>query len=67
MVVQPLKLKNKSYYFSDDIILADDFDPKFLKVDKKECSLAFDVYYIGYVTKKPEYNIDSVNPLYINI
>ena len=25
------------------------------------------IYYIGYVTKKPEYNIDSVNPLYLNI
>ena len=25
------------------------------------------VYYIGYVTKKPAYNIDSVNPLYLNI
>ena len=24
-------------------------------------------YYIGYVTKKPAYNIDSVNPLYFNI
>ena len=25
------------------------------------------VYYIGYVTNKPAYNIDSVNPLYLNI
>ena len=25
------------------------------------------VYYIGYVTKKPEYNINSVNPLYLLI
>ena len=25
------------------------------------------VYYIGYVTKKPEYNINSVNPLYLMI
>ena len=23
------------------------------------------IYYIGYVTKKPECNIDSVNPLYV--
>ena len=23
------------------------------------------IYYIGYVTKKPEYNINSVNPLYL--
>ena len=25
------------------------------------------VYYIGYATKKPEYNINSVNPLYLLI
>ena len=25
------------------------------------------MYYIGYVTKKPEYNINSVNPLYLLI
>ena len=23
------------------------------------------IYYIGYVTKKPEYEINSVNPLYL--
>ena len=25
------------------------------------------IYYIGYVTKNPEYNTDSVNPLYLLI
>ena len=34
-------------------------------MDRKECSLGFDVYYIAYVTKKPKYGINSVNPLYI--
>ena len=24
-----------------------------------------DVYYIGYITKKPQWNVDSVNPLYL--
>ena len=23
------------------------------------------IYYIGYVTKKPKWNVDSVNPLYL--
>ena len=32
-----------------------------LRLDKK-C-----LYYIGYVTKKPEYSISSVNPLYLLI
>ena len=27
----------------------------------------FGIYYIGYVTKKPECNVNSVNPLYLII
>ena len=26
-----------------------------------------DVYYIGYITKKPQWNVNSVNPLYFMI
>ena len=37
-----------------------------LKLDKKS-SMDISVYYISYVTKKPEYNINSVNPLYLLI
>ena len=29
--------------------------------------LGNDVYYIDYITKKPQYNISSVNPLYLMI
>ena len=29
--------------------------------------MALGIYYIGYVTKKPEYNVNSVNPLYLMI
>ena len=35
-----------------------------LKLDKKS-SIGANIYYIGYVTKKPECNINSVNPLYL--
>ena len=24
-----------------------------------------DVYYIGYITRKPQWNVNSVNPLYL--
>ena len=43
-----------------------DFDPKLLKLDKKSFN-DISIYYIGYVTKKPEYNINSVDPLYLLI
>ena len=29
--------------------------------------LGNDVYYIDYITKKPQYNISNVNPLYLMI
>ena len=37
-----------------------------LKLDKKN-SLSLDVYFIGYVDKKSEWNVNSVNPLYLLI
>ena len=45
------------------------FDPKLLKLNKKSSMdiNIFNIYYINYVTKKPEYNIDSLNPLYLVI
>ena len=42
-------------------------NPKLLKLDKKESLLNIDIYFIGYVTRKDIYNINSVNPLYLII
>ena len=67
MAIKPLEIKNRSYYFWDDTININDFDPKLLKLDKKESLLNIDIYYIGYVTRKNTYNINSVNPLYLVI
>ena len=59
-----LNIKNRTYYFYNDLINLKDFDPKLLKLDKKSFK-GISMYYIGYLTKKPEYNINSVNPLYL--
>ena len=40
------------------------FHPKLLKLNKKT-STDIDIYYIGYVTKKDQYKINIVNPLYV--
>ena len=61
-----LNIKNRTYYFWNDLINLKDFNLKLLKLDKKP-SMDISIYLIGYVTKKPEYNIDSVNPLYLLI
>ena len=66
MVIKQLNVKNRTCYFYNDLISLKDFDPNLLKLDKKP-SMDISIYYIGYVTKKPEYNIDSVNPLYLLI
>ena len=67
MVIKQLNIKNRTYYFYNNIINLKDFDPSLLKLDKKESLLNIDIYYIGYDTRKPEYNINSVNPLYLLI
>ena len=66
MVIKQLNIKNRTYYFYNDLINLDGFDADLLKLDKKGV-MNINVYYIGYVTKKPAYNTDSVNPLYLNI
>ena len=63
MVVKQLNIKNRTNYFYDDIINVEKFDPSLLKLDKKS-AMDINIYNIGYVTKKPEYNINSVNPLF---
>ena len=59
-----MNIKNRTYYFYNDLIKIKDFDPKLLKLDEKT-SMDIDIYYIGYVTKKDEYKINSVNPLHL--
>ena len=66
MVVKQLNIKNRTYYFYNDLIKLEKFNPSLLKLDKKS-SMDINIYYIGYVTKKTEYNINSVNPLYLLI
>ena len=65
MVVESLKIKNTAYYYYDDIVYLDDFDVKLVKVVRRESRIGVDIYYIGYVVNKPQYDLDSVNPLYL--
>ena len=67
MVLESLKIKNTSYYFWNDMVYLDDFDVKLVKVVRRESRIDVDIYCIGYVVDKPQYNINSVNPLYLII
>ena len=64
VATEQMNIKSKTYYFYNDLINIKYFDLKFLKLDKNT-SMDIEIYYIGYVTKKDEYKINSVNPLYL--
>ena len=65
MVVESLKIKNKSYYYWDYMVYLDDFNVDLIKIVRRESRIDVDIYYIGYVVHKPQYNINSINPLYL--
>ena len=67
MVLASIKIKNKSYYFWDDIVYLNDLDCGLLKLVKRELRVEASVYHIGYIVRKHEYNINSVNLLYLSI
>ena len=67
--IKEIDIKNRTYYFYNDIINLDEFDESKIKVDKKDFNDR-DIYYLGYEHKKKisECNvINSVNPLYLRI
>ena len=67
--IKQINIKNRTYYFFNDMINIKDFDSSQLKIDKKSYK-NIGIYYIGYIAIKSisNYeNINSVNPLYLII
>ena len=67
--LKQINIKNRTYYFCNDIINLKSFKLKLLKTDKKHCK-GINIYYIGYITiyKIDDYeSIYSVNPLYFQV
>ena len=66
--VEEINIKDRKYYFFDDMINIKDFDSSILKIDQKSYK-DIDIYYIGYITMKDSdyVKINSVNPLYLII
>ena len=63
-----INIKNRTYYFFDNRINIENFNPDLLKIDKKSYK-NIGIYYIAYITiRDSKYvNIHSVNLLYIII
>ena len=67
--LKKINIKNRTYYFYNDIINLDEFDGSKIKVDKKDFN-DIDIYYLGYEHNKKISKCDvinSVNPLYLRI
>ena len=67
--VKQINIKNRTYYFYNDIINLKNVESKLLKIDKKSYK-NIGIYNIGYITiKKIDdcENIYSVNPLYLRV
>ena len=64
--VRDIDIKNRTYYFFNDIINIKNFDSDNIKLDEKPYRNIF-IYYIGYVKIKDfKYvKINSVNPFYL--
>ena len=64
--VKQMKVRNRAYYFFNDMISFKEFESDLLEIDKKHYK-AIDIYYIGYMTIKKINdceNIYSINLLY---
>ena len=67
--VKQIKIKNRTYYFYNDMINLKKFEPNLLKIDLKSYKNN-GIYNNGYITFKKidDYeSIYSVNPLYVRI
>ena len=67
--IKQIDIKNRAYYFYNDIIDLKDFDARLLKIDKKSYK-NISIYNIGYVAiKKIDdcESIYSVNPLDLRV
>ena len=66
MTTKQLYIDNRSYYFYDDLINVLNFEASNLNGTKKTWK-AIAIYFIAYVDKKADWNVNSVNPLYLLI
>ena len=67
--LKQINIKNRTYYFYNDIIDLENFDSSMLKIDKKSYK-NIGIYEIGYITitKFGDYiNVNNGNPLYLRI
>ena len=61
--IKKIEIKNRTYYFYNDIINIEEFNSKLLKIDKKSYK-DIDIYYIGYITIKKIGDYENTYSIY---
>ena len=56
-----INIKNRTYYFFNNIVDIENFDSNNIKIDEQSYKIIL-IYYIGYVIIKKDLKICSVNP-----
>ena len=66
--IKEINIKNRTYYFFDDMINIKNFDSNQIKIDKNSYKNII-IYHTGYITIKnlSQVKVNSVNPLYLII
>ena len=54
--IKQVNIKNRTYYFYNDVINLDEFDGSKIKVDRKNFNDT-DIYYLGCEYKKKKQNV----------
>ena len=57
--IKEINIKNRTYYFFNDMIIINNFNSNVLKIDEKSYKNN-DIYYIEYITIKDIGNYESI-------
>ena len=63
--VKQIEIKNRTYYFYNDMINLKNFESILLKIDKKKKHYkGIDIYYIGYIVIKKIDNCENIHSVF---
>ena len=64
--VKQIEIKNRTYYFYNDMINLKNFESILLKIDKKKKKnyKGIDIYYIGYIVIKKIDNCENIHSVF---
>ena len=63
--VKDINIKNLTYYFFNDIIYIENFDPNNIKIDEKSNKKYLYLLYSIWDDQKKDLKVYRVNPLYL--